>query len=100
MNVWTTSTASINPVQRTQTHFDGDQDAQWNEEFVLKVENAAEDYLFVEVMNHNDITSHRLIGKAKFACSDITIDAVEAWVQIYRLDGTDAGEVLLQMKIK
>jgi Ca2+-dependent lipid-binding protein len=100
MIIWTNSSESIKAGQRTKTHFDGGKIAEWNESFVLNVKDQESELFFVEVMDHNDYATDRLIGKAKFLCADIGLEAVEAWVRIFRLDGADAGEVLIQMQIK
>jgi Ca2+-dependent lipid-binding protein len=99
MMIWTNSSMGKSG-QRTKTHHDGGKIAEWNETFVLNVKDPENELFFVEVMDHNDMVADRLIGKAKFLCSDIGVEPVEAWVKIFRLDGSDAGEVLLQLQMK
>lgn len=99
MKIWTTSTADTVPVQRTKTHDNGGASAKWNETFTLPIKDTTE-HFYVEVMDTNDITADRYIGKAKFACSDLSATVVEAWIRIYRDDGMDAGEVLIAAHIE
>jgi hypothetical protein len=67
--------------------------------FILALKYQEAEHLFVEVFDQNHITSDRLVGKAKLACSDVGSEVVESWVKIYQDDGQDAGEVLLKLKI-
>lgn len=99
MKIWTTSTSDILPLQRTKTCFDSGQVAKWDEHFVVKIENVSSEFFYVEVMDHNDILDDRLIGKAKFACADLGPTTAEAWIKIYRDDGSDAGEVLIAARV-
>lgn len=100
LRMWTSSTVTVDPILRTKTHFDGGRAASWEETFVIDIKDQTAEHFFLEVMDHNDVTSDRLVGKAKIACSDLGSEAVEAWVKIYRDDGQDAGEVLLLLKIE
>jgi Ca2+-dependent lipid-binding protein len=97
--MWTSSTSAVQPILRTETHFDGGREATWNESFIIPLKDAKAEHFFVEVLDHNDITAHKLVGKAKISCSDVGSEEVEAWVKIYRDNGADGGEVLLKLKI-
>jgi Ca2+-dependent lipid-binding protein len=99
LQMWTSSTTAVKPILRTKTHFDGGREATWDESFIIALKDQKAEHLFVEVFDHNDVTSDRLVGKAKIACSDVGSEEVESWVKIYRDDGQDAGEVLLKLKI-
>ena len=100
MVIWTTSTSDPSLVQRTKVHYDGGNQAQWDEMFRVNIEDFDTEHFFIEVRDKNDIFSDRLIGKAKFACSDIGSAPVEAWIKIYRDCGMDAGEVLIKAHIE
>jgi Ca2+-dependent lipid-binding protein len=91
--VWTTSTADDQ--QSTQVSENSGDVASWNEKFSIDVQDSSIEHLFVEVVDKNYLLNNRLIGKAKFACSDLNATLVEAWIRIYREDGADAGEVLI-----
>lgn len=93
VKVWTTSTADNQ--QTTATSENSGDVAFWNEKFSIDVQDSANEHLYVVVMDKNHLLSDRLIGKAKFACSDLNSTQVEAWIRIYREDGADAGEVLI-----
>ena len=93
VKVWTTSTADNQQI--TQTSEDTGKEAFWNEKFSIYVQDSSNEHLYVEVMDKNYLLNDRLIGKAKFACSDLNATQVEAWIRIYREDGADAGEVLI-----
>lgn len=93
VKVWTTSTA--HDQQLTQTSNNSGDVAFWNEKFSIDVQDSSNEHLYVEVMDKNDLLSDRLIGKAKFSCSDLNSTKVEAWIRVYREDGADAGEVLI-----
>ena len=100
MNLWTTSTADVLPMQRTKTHQNGGRSATWGQKFTISIADLATEYFYVEVMDENDYTSDRLIGKAKFACSDLSSTVTEAWIRIYQESGKDAGEVLIAASIE
>jgi hypothetical protein len=64
------------------------------------VNEPEKEYLFIEVMDKNNILSDQLIGRAKFGCSDLDAEIKEAWIRIYCADGSDAGEVLIAASIQ
>ena len=100
MNVWTTSTSDPDHIKKTRVNCNGGKEAVWGDTFRIDVDNVAKEHFFLEVMDHNDLCAHRLIGKAKFACSDLGTAPVEAWIKIYRDNGMDAGEVLVKAHIE
>lgn len=98
--LWTTSTADEQPLQQTATCFNGGKNAVWNETFTINVNDPEKEYLFIEVMDKNNLLSDQLIGRAKFGCSDLDTEIKEAWIRIYCADGSDGGEVLIAARIQ
>jgi Ca2+-dependent lipid-binding protein len=64
MNIWTSSTAHILPVQRTKTFENGGKSAKWDEHFRIPIKDLETEYFYIEVMDTNDFTADRLIGNA------------------------------------
>ena len=89
--IWTTSSKDFKV--STKTCKNGGKRATWEETFTLTVDNVTTESFFLEIMNKNGLTQDRLIGRTKFACSDIEYDSIETWVKIYGENGADAGEV-------
>lgn len=69
--IWTTQ--SKNAKIRTKVSKDTGRSAKWEETFTISVLDDKVESFFIEVFNKNDLTFDRLIGRTKFACSDIGV---------------------------
>jgi Ca2+-dependent lipid-binding protein len=73
--IWTSS--STNAKLSTKVIKNGGKNAKWEETFTIVVVDDKAESFFLEVMNKNDITFHKVIGRAKFACSYISVTPAE-----------------------
>jgi Ca2+-dependent lipid-binding protein len=73
--IWTSS--SKNAKLNTKVVNNGGKNAKWEETFTVVVVDDRVESFFLEVMNKNDLTFDKVIGRAKFACSDISVTPAE-----------------------
>jgi hypothetical protein len=96
LRIWTSCDA--NNKMRTKTYIDGGSLAIWSETFQLRLKSDETNFIFIEVMNENDMIAHNLIGKLRIPCEDIAEGPSESWYTILDDQNMEAGEVQMLLQ--